>query len=297
MITIDDLKTAGIAEDKATQIITDLGDAVKKFTPENVGKKAFDEVDMSVLMLTKIQKDNNEKTTDYVKRALNEYSISQSEEKSKELTAKISDLEEKLKNHKGDETLKAEIHALKEEKAKLPDLKNQWVKEWKDKFDETNTKLEKLEKISVLKSVLPDKIKSDLSKDYVDFKINNALENALKNFDKFETSTDGTLFLIDSVNVDKVVAKEFFKENLKDIIDAGTNATGGGASGGNGANKSNTLQFEPDASPGQKVTKIREFLATQKGIDSMNPKFEEEFNTLLKENGLKDLMTIKEEKK
>jgi len=298
MITIDDLKTAGIADDKAQQILTDLGDFAKKLTPENVAKKAFDQVDLAILNMTKIPKGDNEMTTDYLKRATKDMADKQITEKTTELNQKIIDAEEKLKNHKGDETLKEEIRLLKEEKSKLPDLKNEWVKEWKEKAEAYEKQIETIQKTNELKGVMPVKFKSELDKEFIDFKINQVLDKTIKTYTQTETDSKGNLWLVDPVKIDKVLAKEYFDKELGSIVDKGVVQPGGG--GGNGQQQQqqmSELKIDATMSSGEKINKITEYIITQKGIDKLDPTWDKIFNEELKTQGLEQFMTVKDPEK
>jgi hypothetical protein len=286
MITKDDLLTAGIAEDKATEVLTILGENARLFTPENVGKKAFDEVDLSVLNLTKIPKNGNEKTTDYLKRAQSEFLNKSIEERTNELNGKIKEAEEKLKNHKGDETLKAELQALKDEKNKLPDLKNEWIKEYKEKAEKIENDFNSFKKQVELRNEIKFKFKNEIPSYLLDIAIDKALEKAVTGYDKFEKGSDG-LYLVDSVKVDKIKASSFFETELKDIIDNGQRQTGGGAGGGQQGVTKSKYAIDLNLKPGEKVNLIKKNLIEVEGLDPLHKDWDKRFKEEFDANNIK----------
>jgi hypothetical protein len=285
VITIDDLKASGLDEEKGKQVLDLLGDAGKKFTPENVGKKAFDEVDLSVLTLTKVPKLDNEKSTEYLKRAHSVSLEAAITEKTKALNDEIADVKLKLAAKPGDEKLMKELSDLKEEKAKFPDLINGKVKEWKDKAENAERELNDHKTTSQLKTALPAKFKADLPKKFIDYEVEGALKEARAKFGKMETGSDGILYLINETTYEKVKATDWFAAQLKDIVDGGTVQTGGGASGGAGTGGASELVLPKDMPKGEKILKIEAHLI-QKGITKLDPKWDAEYKALMIKNEL-----------
>jgi hypothetical protein len=285
VITIDDLKASGLDEEKGKQVLDLLGDAGKRFTPENVGKKAFDEVDLSVLTLTKVPKLDGEKTTEYVKRAHSESIKVAIAERTKELNDEIAEVKTKLAAKPGDEKLIKELNDLKEEKAKFPDLINGKVKEWKDKAESAEKELTEHKTTSQLKTALPAKFKSELPKKFIDYEVAEALKEARAKFGKMETGSDGILYLINETTYEKVKATDWFAAQLKDIVDGGNTQTGGGAGGGSGTGGTGELILPKDMPKSEKVAKIEAHII-QKGITKLDPKWDAEYKALMIKNEL-----------
>jgi hypothetical protein len=297
MITIDDLKTAGIAEEKATQILTDLGDVAKKFTPENVAKKAYDEVDLALLTAYKIPKLPTEMTSEYAKRIPIEVAKVQVEEKTKELNEQLKGVREELKNHPGDPKLKSQIEELLKEKENLPNQKNEWIKEWKEKAEKNESELNTFKRESELKKWIPTTFKKELDQEFIDFKVNAALKEAMAKYTKTEKDSSGNFYLIDPVNIDKVLAKEFFESKLDVLLDKGNQQQGGGANTQQRQNQNGELILDASLSDGEKIIKIKEFLGTIKKLTPMEREtWEPALNELLKANSLEKYMTQKEKK-
>jgi hypothetical protein len=295
MITIDDLKTAGIAEDKATQILTDLGDVAKKFTPENVAKKAYDEVDLALLTTYKIPKLPTEMTSEYAKRIPIEVAKQQVEEKTKELNDQLKGVREELKNHPGDPKLKAEIETLLKEKENLPNLKNDWIKEYKEKAEKYENELNSFKRESELKKYIPANFKKELDQEFIDYKVNAALQEVMLKYTKTEKDSSGNFYLIDPVNIDKVLAKDFFESKLDSLLDKGNTQNGGGANKQTHQNNNGELILDAALSDGEKLIKIKEFLGTVKKLNPIEREtWEPALNTILKANGLEKYMTQKE---
>jgi predicted CopG family antitoxin len=283
MITKDDLTALGLAEDKATQALDLLGDAGKKLTPENVGKKAFDEVDLSVLTLTKMPKLDGEKTTDYLKRAHSEALKLEITNRTTEINKEVSDLKEKLKAKPGDEKLIQELDALKKEKDSFPDLINGKVKEWKDKAELAEKSLNDYKHESTLKSALPGKFKEELPKKFIEYEVNEALKEAKIKFDKLETGSDGVLYLINSQTYEKVKADDWFTAKLKEIIDAEHTQAGGGADTDKSYNKGGEFILPKEMSKSEKIQKIEEHII-KSGISKLDPRWDAKFKEIAIKN-------------
>lgn len=299
MITKDDLKKFDLDDEKSGQVMELLGTAAEKLYAENGYKKAKDEVDREILMLTKIAKKDDEKSSDYMKRATKEYSDKLIEDAKTDLNEQITGLEQKLKEKPGDEKLKQEIEDLKTEKAKIPELIAAKVKEVQDKLTQTESDYAKDKKVWNLKSAISGfKFKDDLDPEYREFKINAEINKALQDFDVFEETKDG-LMMKNSTSYEQKLAKDYFATAYESIIDTGVNQLGGGAGTGNKPPKKPTngeLKFEDDENDNSKISKIRTYLATTKNLDPLSNEFDKEFNTLLKEHKLDQYMTIVEKK-
>jgi hypothetical protein len=298
VITKEHLKKLEIDDEKAGQIIELLGNAASKLYHEDGYKKAKDEVDLEVLTLTKIPKNNDERSSDYMKRAVGEYTEKIIGEKTTDLNGKIAELDKKVKEKPGDEGLKAELQALKDEKAKFPDIISEKVKEKEEELKKVREEYDKDKKLWGLRKSLPLKFKADVDPEFKEFKINQALTEAMKDYDVIEETADGTI-LKNSVNYNQKSAKEYFAAKLESIIDKGISQPGGG--GGKGGDEGaggdkKELKFDDDDTDSKKLTKIREYLATEKGLSSFDANYETEFNKLLKDNKLENYMTIKEKK-
>lgn len=290
MLTTDDLKALGVSEDNIPQIIELLGDAAKKITPENVGKKMLDQVDLALLSTFKIPKKDGEMTSDYAKRITSEHGDKLVAEKTADLNTKIADVQKKLDNHKGDESLKEEIRLLKEEKDKLPDLKNQWIKEHKDAAEKAKADLNTFKRETELRKTIPKLKEGDA--EFIEFKVSQTLGKTSR-FDKIETDSEGKTYFIDSEKVDKVLADDFWSENLGSLVDKGKVQDGGG--GGKTTLKTDAGELKLTAEKeGEKINEAKTFLITQEGLDILSPKFTTRMNDIFKANDLENLMTVKE---
>jgi hypothetical protein len=291
MINKEDLQKLGVSEDKQDQVLELLGDAAKKLSSENEAKTAYDNVDRAILTLTGVSKSTNQTTTDYLKSAVTgDYLNNKISEKTDSLNGEITQLKEQLKNHKGDETLKQKIKELEDEKAKLPDLKNEWIKEWKDKATSYEQEISSMKRNQQLKELIPTNFRSDLDDDFLNFKIDQALKEA-ERFGKIEKGNDGKVYLLDEVNVDKVVGKEWFESKFDQYLDKGNNQAGGGAGQqqrqNNNGSGSTQLEFKEGMSKGEKVNVIRTHLITQEGLSEFgDPKYQERLNQLMVEHGV-----------
>lgn len=291
MLTIDDLKTVGVAEESIPQIMELLGDASKKLFSENIAKKAFDDVDRAVLTITGKVKGSDQKTTDYLKVAIEDVIAAKITESTTDLNTKIQEAEDKLKNHKGDESLKEEIRLLKEEKEKLPDLKADWIKPHKEEAEKYKSELEGFKRETQLRASIPKLLDGDA--EFIEFKVKQALKDT-EVYDRIETGSDGKVYLINSKDADKVPASDHFTEKLGALVDSGQQQKGAGAGKQQQQRQSgNTLKLEGETD-GAKINEIKTHLTTQEGLDILDSKYTTRMNELFKENGLENYMTAKE---
>lgn len=292
MITQDNLKKIGLDEEKSKQVIDILGDASSKLYHEDGYKKAKDEDDLSFLTVTKIAKKDDERSSDYHKRAVQEYANSLVMAKESELTSQITDLNEKLKAKPGDEKLVKELHELKEEKKKFQEIVDAKVKEKEDELIRVKSEYDNEKKGWALSSSVPTNLIGEA--DYISFKRKQALEKAMKEYDVVEEE-NGETVLKNSRTYSKMLAKDFFSKELEPIIDKGNNQGGGGAGKGIVPPKNNgELKLDENMSEHEKVVAIREYLTTQKAIPIYDSRYTQEMNKIFKENKLDHLMTEKE---
>jgi len=285
---LEKLKELGISEELAPKVI-DLHNGVvteKESIADKRVKKAFDDVDLAILTNTKVAKVDNEKTTEYAKRAYDTLFETQKTD----LDSKIQELQDKLDNHGGDETLKQEIATLKQEKADFQKIKDDAVNEVKTKYDELNGEYTSFKRTSQVKSSLPNNFKKDLDSEFKSYKVKLSIEKALKEYDQVEEK-DGKLYLVNSEKFEKKDASEFFKEDLKTLLDEGNSQEGGGA-GNKGKETPSELKLSEEMPKGEKIQKIKDFIVA-KGISPISNEFSTEYQKLCIEHGL---LTKKEDK-
>jgi hypothetical protein len=287
MITTDDLKTLGVAEDKAAQVIEALGDVSQKLTSETIVekrvKKAFDDMDLETLSLTKVPKKDGEMATEYRKRAVNEFASKQIDSKANELNAKIADLETRSKENGGNESLKKELEKLKDERTKR---EAEYMTSFEAKTKEVNDKYENLQKeydgfkkISTLKTSIPTGIKKEYSHEYVQFVIDKAIQKALTIYPKVDNDKDGNVILGNPEKFESIKANDFFKTELKDILEEQRNMSGGGGSG-TGEQKQSELIIDESLTSVEKESKMKDYLIQVKGLSPVSNAFVNELKQL-----------------
>lgn len=296
MITSENLEKAGLDKEKSGQVIELLGDIASKLYPEDGYAKAMGDIDRAILTHWNVPKNNDEKTSDYFKRVSSLKETEKLQAKEAELKKEIEDLTKKLDAKPGDEVLKKELQDAKAEIAKIPDLIDAQTKEWKDKYEKSESELDIFKKKSSLIPFIP-KFKSDLDDEFVSYKKNKIINEILEKFE-IQTAEDNSLIIYDPSTHKRTPVKDYFDSKFDNMIDKGVNQNGGGAgtgSGGNGSGSVSELKMEADWSDGKKITSIREHLAG-KGVDITDKDYSAQFNKLALENKL-EKYSIPEEKK
>ncbi|MCK9282393.1 MAG: hypothetical protein M0P71_17395 [Melioribacteraceae bacterium] len=292
MLTIEDLKSAGITDEvKAKQIIDDLGDTSKAFVPVKELKKVHDDHDREYLILTGVQKDANETSVSYRKRALEVHIDKQITDKKLEYEGKVTELEEKLKAKPGDEKLIKELNELKSFKENLPKQKDEWIKAEKDRADKAESQLQKTEKVYKLSAFMPTAFKPEIASDsnYINFKREEVINSTLAKFDKIETREDGKTYLIDStLNNATEEANSYFNVQFKSMLPEKNEQTGGG-SGQNRSTSQSGGKFIVDkaTSKEQQLIDIEKHIQQTYGITKISSEWDSLYDQCLIDNELK----------
>jgi len=145
-------QVTAITEKVSSHINSELGSKVHEHTETNLGK-----IWGSVKEVTGIDRNQGEKYADAIKRATDLHFKTTKEN----LELQKTQLQEKIANTKGDETLKQELESVKEQldgyKQKAATFE-EWEKaDYKGKYEQANTKLSTMEKRIAFNSVTPAK--------------------------------------------------------------------------------------------------------------------------------------------
>jgi len=235
--------------------------------------------------LTGIQRDEKEQYSAYFERLSNEWLPTKAEQRildaEKKANDKVLELEEKIKNHKGDESLKIELQKAKDELAKIPDLLSEKENEWKVKYDEleTSSKSEKLNR-SMADSM--PKFDDNVNQFELAAKKKNAIDRISK---AYELSFDENDKLIGTKDYQKTLVSELLKndEELKDLI---LIEQGQGGGGEGSAKKLKTLAIPETIGKGAAQELIKIHIIKNENIDFLDEKFAVRFKELCKENNV-----------
>lgn len=231
---------------------------------------------------TGIQKNENEKYSDYFIRLGSEWLPAQAQTKLQAAEQKVKEAEEKFANHKGDETLKAELQKAKDELAKIPDLLNQKETEWKTKYEglENTHKTFKFNKS--ISDAMP-KFDDNVNQFELKAKQSNAIDRIKKTY---ELSYDENDNLIGTKDYQKYLISDLLKsdEELKDLILI-DQVNGGGANSGK-AKPTKGLNIPEGMAKGTAQEVVRVYMKTVENIDKLDPKYPERFKELCKENNV-----------
>ncbi|MFA6335883.1 MAG: hypothetical protein WCX48_10120 [Bacteroidales bacterium] len=292
MLTIEDLKSAGITDEvKAKQIIDDLGDTSKAFVPVKELKKVHDDHDREYLLLTGIQKDANETSVSYRKRALESHIDKQMTDKKTEYEGKVTELEEKLKAKPGDEKLIKELNELKAFKENLPKQKDEWIKAEKDRADKAESELQKTEKVYKLSAFIPTAFKPEIASDssYINFKREEVINSTLAKFDKIETREDGKTYLVDStLNNQTEEASSYFNVQFKSLLPEKNEQLGGGSGQSKTASQTGKFIVDKTKSKEQQLIDIEKNIQQTHGITKVSAEWDTLYNQSLIDNELKE---------
>jgi hypothetical protein len=281
----EQLKEIGISDDVAPKILelhtsalTEREDQLKNEIAKAT-RTAYGNNEEAVLMATKIEKKDGEQTSDYIKRAVQE----KEHQIAAERDQKIQDLEEKIKGGNTDQALKDELEILRKEKEKMPEVIEEKVGEWKSKYENLFSEYEGYKQESLLRSQMPGKFKEGADHDYIEFKMSQAIEKA-KGY-KISTDEKGNVILLNEENYDRVNAKEFFKEELKNIL-PGDPPAGGGAGKGQPTVKDGVKVYPDDMSENDKIHAIQKDMYEAGFKQSNVNQWQEEYRKRAEANGL-----------
>jgi TPR repeat protein len=291
VITKEHLLKIGVAEDKAAQAMEILGAAAEKLYHEDGYAKAMSDLDRAILTHFGVAKRDDEKTSDYFKRAALEKQNEAITRKETELAGKITELESKLTAKPGDEKLIKELNEAKEQIKKIPDLVDEKVSEWKTKHDSIEKEFNSFKTISALQKYIP-KLKDGLDDEFVKFKTESVMNKILQT-KEIQTTDDGKLLIYDPKNHDRTPADIFLAKEFDSLAYKETRQNGGGASASGGVSGSagaSGLKLDDTMKDNEKYDAIKEYVHTQEGIDKFDPKFTSRMNELLKENKLDKLV-------
>jgi hypothetical protein len=256
-------------------ITTELGTKVHEHTENNLGK-----IWGTVKDLTGIERENGEKYADAIRRAT-ELHFKGSEES---YNRKLTELDDKIKNAKGDETLKQELESQKELITSLKQKEaeyDEWAKEdYKGKYEKASQDLTTMQQRIAFRDKLPTKPES-VNKFEWDAKIKEFQTKAL-NENTLVFDENDTPWLVDKENeFKKVMLEEAIKheESIQNLV-KGRQQTGTGTKVIDKI-KIDGVPFDvpKDATPQQRQTAIREYLAGQ-GIKTTDSNYSKQFGEL-----------------
>lgn len=235
--------------------------------------------------LTGIKKEEKEKYSDYFARLADEWLPTVAEQKvlsaEKKANDKVLELEEKIKNHKGDESLKEELKKAKEELGKIPDLLTAKENEWKTKYDDEVNNHKSYKVNTSINSSMP-KFDESVNEFELKAKKKQAIDRIKT---EYELSFDSNGNLIGTKDYQKYLVSDLLKQDadLKDLVLIEQNQGGGGEGG---QSKGKTLSLPTDITKGAAQHLIQTHIVTNENISILDDKFEARFKELCKENNV-----------
>lgn len=264
MLKTEDIKALGVSDEISEKIAT------LSANDENtvIGKKlaeSHSQYDADVYQITGIQREQSEKTYEYVKRVLSKYKTEVNELPTvktslQKLEQEKKDLEEVIKSGKGSEAI---TQQLKDAQSMIDSLKKTnetTVSELTKKLSEKETEVSSIKVNTVFeKALVGIKLKEEYSDSIKDVLINNAKNTILASY---KTDwVDGKLVFRDSAGEilrngnnlqNPYTVEELMKDNLKDALFV-EDRRGGGGTGVSKPNDKDILdistakdQFEAD---------------------------------------------------
>lgn len=269
------LEEQGFTEDQI-KILKPLVDAEKDKSFSAGFGKTSENVDSTVKEIFGIDKEEKEMSTDYLKR-VHGIAVKGIESSAKTKYEKtITELNEKIKNSKGDETLKADLEKTKADFEALRETHNGKMSE----YEEFKLSSES-EKDNILKDF---KIKQSLSslglehadKDYLNYKLSGFIDSIKENFEVVES--EGKLILKGGEknqfkNHDLV---DFAKSELKDLLKSDSGVVNPSSSDVN--SNSTKSKIAASANKGDALEIIKEELINEgsdPGSDDWSKKYSE----------------------
>lgn len=232
--------------------------------------------------LTGINKEEKEQYSTYFERLGTEWLPEASKGKITTVEAERDEWKGKFENHKGDETLKADLLTAQSEVAKIPDLLQAKETEWSDKY----SSLEKTSNESKLNRSISDSMPA-FDKNVNQFELEAKKKTAIDRIKQnHELSYDDNGKLIGTKDYNKTLFSDLLKndEELKDLILIDQNSGGGGDADKN--KKPTTLSIPKDIGKGAQQQIIKQYVITAEGINHLDPKFSPRFKELCKENNV-----------
>jgi hypothetical protein len=273
----------GLSEDQVTAIeaaYTVKEDEFKGLANKNADG-IFNGAAQKLATLTGINKEEKEQYSAYFERLGTEWLPEASKGKITAVEAERDEWKGKFENHKGDETIKADLLEAQKEVAKIPDLLQAKETEWSDKY---NT-LEKTSNESKLNRSISDSMPT-FDKNVNQFELEAKKKTAIDRIKQsHELSYDENGKLIGTKDYNKTLFSDLLKndEELKDLVLIDQNAGGGGSGSGQ---KPTTLTIPKEMAKGAAQQLIKEYVITVEGIDHLDDKFSPRFKELCKENNV-----------
>ena len=273
----------GLSEDQSTAI--EAAYTIKEEEFKGLANKnadgIFNGAAAKLATLTGIQKEDKEQYTTYFERLSTEWLSEASKGKITAIEVERDEWKGKFENHKGDETLKADLLTAQEEVAKIPDLLQAKETEWSDKYKTLETTHNSSRQERYIYDAMP-KFDENVNQFELEAKKKNAIDRIK---DAYELSYDEKGNLIGTKDYQKTLFSELLKndEELKDLILIDQSSGGGGGSGGK---TTKTLSIPENINKGAAQQIIREYMSTVEKVDKLNDKYSERFKELCKENNV-----------
>jgi len=231
--------------------------------------------------LTGINKEDKEQYSTYFERLGTEWLPEASKGKITAIGIERDEWKGKFENHKGDETLKADLLTAQGEVAKIPELLQAKETEWSDKY---NT-LEKTSNTDKQKRFISDSMPT-FDKNVNQFELEAKKKNAIERIkDTYELSYDEKGNLIGTKDYQKTLFSDLLKNDveLKDLILIDQNT---GGAGNAGVKTTKTLSIPENIGKGAAQQIITEYIVTVEGVNNLDDKFSPRFKELCKENNV-----------
>lgn len=231
--------------------------------------------------LTGINKEDKEQYSTYFERLGTEWLPEASKGKITAIEVERDEWKGKFENHKGDETLKADLLTAQNEVAKIPDLLQAKETEWSEKYNtlEKTSNTDKQERF--IADAMPT-FDKNANKFEIEAKKKNAIDRIKNNY---ELSYDEKGNLIGTKDYQKTLFSDLLKndEELKDLI-LTDQRSGGGGNAGTQTTKNLSIPENIDKGAAQHI--IKQYIITAEGIDYLDDKYPGRFKELCKENSV-----------
>jgi hypothetical protein len=271
---LNEEQVAAITGEVKSHMTTELGTQVHEHT-ENTLSKVWETVNK----VTGIEREKGEKYADALTRA----SRLHFEGKNSELDRKIQEYSEKIKNTKGDETLKGELQKAKDDLEKLKPIATEheeWKRnDYKGKYEDVSSKLTKTEQRIAFSKVV-DKRPDTVNKFEWDARIKewetSVLEENVIKFDENDIAW--------AVNKEddwkKTKLEDLYKENteLQELI-KGRQQKGIGSNSKKVTIEGVPFEVPENATPAERQKAIKEYLASQ-NISKTSAEYSKQFAEL-----------------
>lgn len=262
-----------LSTDKATTITEQEVIADKRVN------KAFTDVDETINTHTGVTKNDNEKTSNYATRAIDDFLVT----KTSDLTKDRDGWKGKFEGHEGDETLKDELSKATKQVDDFPEILQKKDEDWQGKLDDSVKELSNFKNEQGFTQAMPA-----LDPNANQFEIQKRRADAIKEIQdgEFVFSFDGDGKFIATKDYQPRLVSDLLKgsEHLKPVLKKVSDGGGGGGPGDSKPGEKVTLTIPEGTTKADAQQLVRVHLKINENLDKTDAGYSERFKEICKES-------------